>query len=371
MAVWLAGFVLTLAPILVGAVPFVGLLHKRATSIPATNSGAAPSGYDSVPPDRNGRGRPPPGDHSQPGPFSEASHDVRHTFTLFGVVYYADELPDKGDTQPGGHIHHDKIYPFNEDASDEARLLQPGIIVADDKSCYPYPAIDYYGRLSGGLKAKNKQNGDCGFDYYHSQMYVRNGTVRVADSTPPNVITLGGNQTLPKNARTKLQDVYMYSIYLPKEQNRNANGHRHSFDNVVFFLKDRGNVTAGERVARDVSYVEKACFARAYEDRYECTTSPTLGHRVTDGLDYNVYSIAYEYSAEADRHDMRPGPQGEIYDDDSFPPLIQWDRMPRLPRAILNSDPFDEVKVPFSDTHFDDNVEKARTAPVWSNAAIL
>lgn len=300
-------------------------------------------GEKRAPPDRDGRGTPPPGDHSKP---PASAHDIGRTLSLFGILYYADELPDKDEPQPGDHLKHDHIWPLTENASDESRNLAPAIFVADTDSCYPYPAIDFFGRLSGGLKPHGPQDGDCGFDYQHAQMYVRTG-----------------------RATSTGQAVAMYAIYLPKEQNkgRDHRGHRHSFENVVFFLR---NATAPGAV-RDVADIEKACFARTFEDRYACTTEPSIATRTTDSVEYKVYSVRYGFNAEADHHDLRPGPVGEIFDDDCFAPLIDWDRIPRLPRAILNADPFDLVTVPFSDTHFQKNIDKAAHAPVWSATNIL
>ncbi|ETM00509.1 hypothetical protein L917_02776, partial [Phytophthora nicotianae] len=73
-------------------------------------------------------------------------------------------------------INHDQVQPFEEmepttDSEKSAIKYKPQLHIS--KGCYPYPAVQANGSISGGLKWSGKTNGDCEQPNLGSQVYSR------------------------------------------------------------------------------------------------------------------------------------------------------------------------------------------------------
>ncbi|KAG5980918.1 hypothetical protein E4U55_003475 [Claviceps digitariae] len=127
----------------------------------------------------------------------------------------AEQLREKAIFRRGQVLDHDKIVglpellPFNL-MGQHMKNVQP-YFNTEGPGCWPYPAIDVAGDVSGGLKLGGPQGGDC--EDSIGQVYVRYDTY--------------GNHT-----------GIMYAYYAPKDQTEIGGGHRHEWEAAVIWLDD-------------------------------------------------------------------------------------------------------------------------------------
>ncbi len=110
-------------------------------------------------------------------------------------------------------IPHNQVELLPPAASEEQLRFLP-LFSFTNGTCLPAPAIDAEGRLSAGLKASGRMNGDClGFD--QANVYTQS-------------LTVGPYR------------VHAYALYFPKDGSNpnSAGGHRHDWEHILVWTQD-------------------------------------------------------------------------------------------------------------------------------------
>ncbi|KAB8261877.1 necrosis inducing protein [Aspergillus pseudonomiae] len=211
-------------------------------------------------------------------------------------------------------VNHDSITPFPETVPDTPtgntyKKFEPYLHIAH--GCQSYPAVADNGDVSGGLQDTGSATGGCR-DQSKAQTYVRGGW---------------------HNGRYGI----MYAWYMPKDMPNSgvsAGAHRHDWENVVIWVNNPAN------------------------------DNPTLLGGAASG--HGSYKKTDSPPREGDR------PKVEYFT--SFPtnhelqftntlgrdlPLIAWESLPEAARQGLESAKFGKATVPFKDSTFQGNLEKA------------
>ncbi|CAL3971444.1 hypothetical protein PZA11_007922 [Diplocarpon coronariae] len=126
-------------------------------------------------------------------------------------------------------IKHDDVKPFPqtvpEDRTGQVYLaFQPYLKV--EHGCVPFPAVDKYGKVGGGLKKTGRTNGKC--DKSMGQIYVRS--------------------FMKENHL-----ILVYAWYFPKDSPLQRLGHRHDWEGAAVVLTDPSSTEPSNVVAVCVS----------------------------------------------------------------------------------------------------------------------
>ncbi|KAF1817396.1 NPP1-domain-containing protein [Eremomyces bilateralis CBS 781.70] len=206
-------------------------------------------------------------------------------------------------------LGHDQIVGFPQTvpsgtAGELYLKFQPWLEVYS--GCVPFAAVDADGNTSGGLAKTGKPNERCGNNI--GQVYARIGT---------------------HNGQSGI----MYSWYMPKDSPSSGFGHRHEWENVVVWLSEASmSATAtGMSVSQHGGYQKS-------EDFFSSGSRPLVGY-------LSIWPINHQMI-------FTPEKGGEQ-------PLIAWESLPGAARSALENTNFGDATVPFKESTFAGNLEKA------------
>jgi hypothetical protein len=125
----------------------------------------------------------------------------------------------------------------------------------------------------------------------------------------------------------------MYSWYMPKDSPSSGLGHRHEWENTVVWLSDS---TASSTLIG---------VAASAHGGYDTSTSPSLtgsgpciGYR-------SVWPVNHQLIFTSDQGGQQP--------------MIAWESLPAAARTALENTDFGDANVPFKDSNFNSNLDKA------------
>uniref|UniRef100_A0AAV1VMA3 Uncharacterized protein n=1 Tax=Peronospora matthiolae TaxID=2874970 RepID=A0AAV1VMA3_9STRA len=194
-------------------------------------------------------------------------------------------------------LGHDEVKAFKQpspvtEAERVALRFNPTILVGE--GCMPYPAVNYRGQVSEGLKPSGRQNGKCKGSGHGSQVYGR-------------ATEFDGKYAL------------MYAYYSPKkmvERSRNDRAspeqgydHRHAWDHCVVWLPSRNSST----ILAVSGVINSAVFIKPSEmdgDRIKLAFEETKG-----------WDIYLQITSKEGGHTL---------------PLIMWEQMTEAARCSLS-----------------------------------
>ncbi|KAH8427906.1 NPP1 family protein [Aspergillus melleus] len=211
-------------------------------------------------------------------------------------------------------VPHDSIAPFPETVPNDAtgnayKKFEPFLHIAH--GCQSYPAVAANGDTSGGLQDTGSATGGCR-DQGKGQTYVRGGW---------------------------LNDRYgiMYAWYMPKDMPTSgvsAGAHRHDWENVVVWVNDPA--------VANPTFLGAAASGHG---SYKKTSSPQReGDRP---------KVEYFTSFPTNHELQFTGTLGRDL------ALIAWESLPEAARKGLEDAEFGKATVPFKDSTFQGNLEKA------------
>uniref|UniRef100_H3GFU3 Necrosis inducing-like protein NPP1 type n=1 Tax=Phytophthora ramorum TaxID=164328 RepID=H3GFU3_PHYRM len=212
-------------------------------------------------------------------------------------------------------IGHDEVKPFPQPEpvtiSDKAGVkFKPQIQIRT--GCNPYPAVNEFGEVGGGLKTSGKSRGNCAGSGHGSQVYGR--------STWHNQVW-----------------AIMYSWYFPKDSPSPGMGHRHDWEHAVVFI-DNPDVPEPKILG---------CSVSSHDGYKKYNPCPPW---VIDGTSLKV---RYKHSWPIN-HDLDTTGDGGIFQD-----LIMWGQMTDNARRALNEANFGSANTPMNDGNFYSKVEKS------------
>jgi hypothetical protein len=226
-------------------------------------------------------------------------------------------------------IAHDQVQPLPEPepqtASEETAVtFKPQLFI--HSGCHPYPAVNADGDTSAGLKGTGASDGDCTGSSLGSQVYER---------------------SVSYNDRW----AFMYAWYFPKDKAYTfKKGHRHEWLNVVVWLDDpeleRPSILGISTWNYDGQYVNNAPTAR-----YSLSPYINGTHALVASLSVPLSSIGHVLETTAFALEFEVG---------EFQDLITWEQLPDVAQTALQDADFgDDVKVPFIDDNFEENLKNA------------
>ncbi|CAI5723492.1 unnamed protein product [Hyaloperonospora brassicae] len=212
-------------------------------------------------------------------------------------------------------IKHKDVMPFPQPkpitVSEIAGVkFKPELHITD--GCASYPFVNAAGEISGGLDNTGSPNGMCKGSGYGSQVYGRSDWY---------------------NNKWAIMFVY----YFPKDSPSSLIGRRHGFEQAIVWLEN----PATSNVVMAVSLSEGHEFSK--------TVGPD-----SKFLNGTSVKLSYEKLGGKGTHGLKltetPG--------DSLP-LIMWEQLTPEARDAVNAFESDGDKVPFSETQFAKELEKA------------
>lgn len=222
-----------------------------------------------------------------------------------------------GTTSPalaaGAQIPHDQVVGFPTRAEPWLYVYQPKLKVID--GCVPFPAVDSFGRWSGGVKSTGLENGGCSKNL--GQVYVRYTAVP------------GGRGC-----------AVMYSWYFPKDGNSNA-GHRHDWEEIVVWLT--------------------SCSAKAdpIAVAYSGHGDYILEYQASGGIDLHTADGKIQPKVVY-KSDGRNFALETVRDEGGEQPLIQWGYLTPAARDTLSTANFGKASPKFIDKNFLPKVNEAK-----------
>ncbi|KAI0151238.1 necrosis inducing protein-domain-containing protein [Pestalotiopsis sp. NC0098] len=211
--------------------------------------------------------------------------------------------------EPRAVIAHDAVVGFAQavpSGSLGTALLKykPWLDVVN--GCVPFPAVDSAGNTGGGLNPSGGSSDGC-------------------SSSPGQVYARG----------TQYGDYYalMYSWYMPKDSPSDGLGHRHDWEGIVVWIDNLDSQTI------------KGLATSAHGD-FDVITSdfPLDGSRPKIRY-YSVWPVNHQLGTTS----TKGGEQ----------PLIAWDSLTDAARTALENTDFGSATVPFKDSTFTSNLDKA------------
>jgi Necrosis inducing protein (NPP1) len=202
-------------------------------------------------------------------------------------------------------LPHNQIASIRQDVTDYQWKFQPNLIVAG--GCVPFPAVDWWGNLGGGLNPTGSPSGKC--SHSSGQVYVR-------------ALMFNGDCAV------------MYSWYFPKDQV--LQGHRHDWENIVVWLSE----CSTRAWVKAVSYSAHGGYEK--ETRYIPMyggTHPKVNYG-TAGILNRSLSPTWESGG-------------------GWHPAIRYWGLSREARLALSYASFGSANVPFIDENFWVNLRKA------------
>ncbi len=216
---------------------------------------------------------------------------------------------------PSSHaavINHDQVVGFSEvaptnDSQRAAKTFQPFLKVYNGS--VPFPAVDAQGNTSGGLKPTGSPEGQSSKSI--GQVYARSAWYNGAWAI-------------------------MYSWYFPKDEASPSLGHRHDWECAVIWIDDP---TAANPKVLSISYSQHGGFQNAAPTGNNMSGSHALiGYRSIWPLNHSLFSVT---------------------DVGGTQPLINWEQLTPAARDALNTTDFGDANVPFKDSNFTSNLQKA------------
>ncbi|EGZ24512.1 necrosis inducing-like protein NPP1 type [Phytophthora sojae] len=219
-------------------------------------------------------------------------------------------------------IDYDKVVPFAQPqpvtiSEKIAVRFNPTLDI--DGGCYPYPAVNAAGEITGGLKPTMGKQG-CLDPPAGSQVYGR---------------------------ATWHNDRYaiMFAWYFPKAFTRRKPSKRHDWANVVIWIDNPTvelpsvlQITVPDDLGRMVSGDSGQCF-----DGLKPTLKSTTPHFVLTLQFINTRTVTYCHA---------PGSSAPLN-------LIMWDQLTEAARNPLNTASFDGSQVPFNEPNFAAKLDEA------------
>lgn len=210
-------------------------------------------------------------------------------------------------------IDHDKVVGFKEISQPQtitqktALRFKPYLKVKH--GCVPFPAVDKYGNTSGGLKPTGGHSEYCSKS--EGQVYSR--------STWYNGVW-----------------AIMYSWYFPKDSPSSGLGHRHDWECIVVWIDNPD--TANPKIL-DIAYSGHGNF----------THSSAHNNNMKGTHPLVAYDDQWPINHSLDQTSSVGGMQ----------PLIGWDDLTKAARDALNNTDFGSANVPFKESNFFNNLNKA------------
>ncbi|MEW6444634.1 MAG: NPP1 family protein [Pseudomonadota bacterium] len=219
-------------------------------------------------------------------------------------------------------IGHDRVQQIWSGASELEAYYAPMFIKGGD-SCNPYPGVDQWGNVSGGLAPSGAPDGHCRSE--SGQVYSR-------------------------KAEYHGKCAIMYSFYFPKDQPPNwlgtGPGHRHDWENIVVWLN--GGCWKGASIYK-INY--------SNHGSYTANWNPPTWTGQTGLLAWGVHpkvTVKATYAGFADH--VLDSSNGWGY----TMPLVGWDNIPQAAKNALNWYDFGAANVPHKDGgSFWNNLNKA------------
>ncbi|KAL2889032.1 NPP1 domain protein [Ceratocystis lukuohia] len=210
---------------------------------------------------------------------------------------------------------HDQIVALPEAIPNNAigaayRKLQPWIRI--DSGCFPYPAVDAQGNISGGLKKGGSPSGKCrGSD---GQLYVR-------------------------SCWHQGRYAIMYAWYMPKDQGTGRlaiTGHRHEWENLIIYIdnpdscdpKILGISASKHSTYNKYNYVPEGIFPNG-DLRMQIKYYQDIAF-------FGTHSIDVEKDGRNGREQV----------------MVEWEMLPDLARKSLDEANFGDANFPLKDGNF-------------------
>lgn len=212
-------------------------------------------------------------------------------------------------------IDHDKVVAILEGkitngAQRSAFTFRPYLYV--ETGCVPFPAVDWWGNVGGGLKPTGNPSSNCG--HSTGQIYVRSGWYN-------GVFAI------------------MYSWYMPKDEPSPGIGHRHDWENVVVWIN---NPEATRQTINGISVSGHGGYST-----YAASNIPAY---VMSGTHPKIkYYSAWPLDHQLGINGRQGGTQ----------PLVFWEQLSTMAHDALRDTDFGKANVPFKDGNFERNLGKA------------
>ncbi|RDW77670.1 NPP1-domain-containing protein [Coleophoma cylindrospora] len=212
--------------------------------------------------------------------------------------------------EPRGVINHDAVVGFAEkvpggNLGDLYQRFKPLLFVRN--GCVPFPAVDSDGNTGGGLNPTGGSSSGC--DNSTGQVYVRS-------------LSYGNRYAT------------MYSWYMPKDSPATELGHRHDWEGVVVWTNTSSST--------DILAV-----ATSAHGNFDVTVMPNVP--LNGSRPQIEYSSTFPVNHQLGITSTKGGEQ----------PLIAWESMTDAARNALNTTDFGSAIVPFKDSTFTANLQKA------------
>ncbi|KAF2756363.1 NPP1-domain-containing protein [Pseudovirgaria hyperparasitica] len=206
-------------------------------------------------------------------------------------------------------IAHDAVVPFAQtvpSGTTGTLYLKYKPFLKIFNGCVPFPAVQANGDTGGGLATTGVSDGDCSSST--GQVYSR-------------ATSFAGRYAI------------MYSWYMPKDSPSSGLGHRHEWENIVVWL------SAASETATTLS------FAVSAHGNYDVSASPSYsGARPLVGY-RSVFPVNHQMVFTSDVGGEQP--------------LVAWESLTTAARTALTDTDFGDATVPFKDSTFTVNLQKA------------
>ncbi len=213
-------------------------------------------------------------------------------------------------------INHDKVQPIwqgtvTNGSQRSAFTFQPYLSV-EGAGCVPFPAVDWWGHVGGGLKPTGNAGSNCG--HSTGQIYER---------------------ATWSHGRWAI----MYSWYFPKDEPSPGIGHRHDWENVVVWIN---NPESTSQQMYFLTPSQHGGYLKFYPQQlYMSGTHPRISYSSAWPLDHALNATVIQGGTQ---------------------PLVFWEQLSQAAQDALNFTDFGAANVPFSNGNFMRNIEKSWNA---------